>query len=72
MQNIVKDLQASIQAEKSVITAKNKNLQQKHRAKDKLVEQNNEHELEIKKMEYELKKAQDEYNMMKGRVKKCL
>ncbi|KAI4468751.1 structural maintenance of chromosomes protein 3 [Holotrichia oblita] len=64
---IVKELQDALQAEKSVISAKNKNVQQKYKAKNKLIEQNNEFELEIKKIEYELKKAQDEYKMMKGR-----
>ncbi|GJQ86777.1 putative Structural maintenance of chromosomes protein [Trypoxylus dichotomus] len=65
--NIVKDLKEAIQAEKSGIAAKNKNVQQKYKAKDKLIEQNNENDLEIKKVEYELSKAQDEYKMVKAR-----
>ncbi|KAK9747108.1 RecF/RecN/SMC N terminal domain [Popillia japonica] len=64
---VLKELQDALQAEKSVIAAKNKNIQQKYKAKNKLTEQNNEHELEIKKKEYDLNKAQDEYKMMKGR-----
>ncbi|KRT82397.1 hypothetical protein AMK59_3238 [Oryctes borbonicus] len=65
--NIVKEIKEAIHAEKTAIATKNKNIQQKYKAKDKLIEQNNEHDLEIKKMEYELKKAQDEHKMMKGR-----
>lgn len=43
-------------------------MQQKNRSKEKLIEQNNEYELEIQKKEYDLKQAEETQKVMMSRV----
>ncbi|KAK9888184.1 hypothetical protein WA026_000453 [Henosepilachna vigintioctopunctata] len=67
IKQIVKDLSDQINKEKSIISAQNKEIQKNQSKKEKLLEQNNELLLEIKKINHEIKKFEDDLKNCKGR-----
>ncbi|XP_025830258.1 structural maintenance of chromosomes protein 2 [Agrilus planipennis] len=67
LKETVTKCQQEYKAEKSAMVERNKEIHKKNSKKEALLAQNTELELEIKKMQHELKKLKDEYAMAKAR-----